>query len=252
MTKLKRMHEQGRDVDFDERQPWSSVFSYCLESEDQWWNEHVVDPCRDCKYSNTTVNDYVDGDVVAGSSSSHITTGSDTMSPMPTSIVDPNSHLKRPASGGQLVPAGGGKRRRGQRGAGPGLPGPPPAHQQYRDNQQHQFARASDLSMHDGEKWILNKNGKRFCPGFQAGTCYECTSDGLHCARNPSLVHQCEHCKKTGHGRSMCWALVEPADGGKTAGKGDGKAKGKGKGKGSGKNSGKGGGAQKKLPWNKW
>ena len=36
MTKLRRMYDQGKDVDFDIKQPWSSVFSYALEMEEKW------------------------------------------------------------------------------------------------------------------------------------------------------------------------------------------------------------------------
>ena len=244
MTKLKRMHEQGKNVDFDVKQPWSSVFLYALENEDKWWNEHVVDPCRDCKYTHVSASDFIDGDVVAGSSASHVTTGSDTMAPMPTSIVDPNSSLKRFAQGPPADGGGGGKRRRGARGnviaAGAIVPYHPPVHQPPRNT--------GDMSEHDGTKWVKNKSGKGFCPGFNAGTCYQCASDGLHCALNSSLVHQCDNCKKTGHGRSGCWQLVSPA-----AGKGDGASKGVGKAKKGGKGGGgKSGGKAKTMPWNKW
>ena len=127
----------------------------------------------------------------------------------------------------------------------------------------------TDCSVFDGSKWTTTKHGLRFCDGFQTGSCCGIASDGLHCGRDAGAVHQCNYCKRTGHGRSGCWALMSDQGAG---GGGGGKPTGKGgKTKNGGKNGGKGGknknggkGEQynqqqyqqpqnwKKMPWNKW
>ena len=169
---------------------------------------------------------------------------------MPSTIVDPNYSLKRLAIGPPVYPdPGGGKRRRGGRGGGDGAGAMVPYHPPQPQYQTPQPTKTTgDMSEHDGTKWVKNKSGKGFCPGFNAGTCFQCASDGLHCAVNSSLVYQCDHCKKTGHGRSGCWQLVSPAGG---KGDGGGKSAGKGK-KGAKAGGGKAGGKAKKMPWNKW
>ena len=129
-------------VEYDPAQPWSGVFQYALECEDRWWNEHLTDPCRDCRWGRAKVGDYVDGDVMTGGAASSTTTGTDTMTPMMPVIVDPNGSLKRGARGGP----GGPQRQKGPRGRG--------GAQQYEPVVQQG---GGDQSYHDGTKWVLSK-----------------------------------------------------------------------------------------------
>ena len=96
----------------------------------------------------------------------------------------------------------------------------------------------TDLSQHDGTRYTLNKGGKKFCGGYQDGTCCDSTGDNF-CWYDHALAHQCSLCLKTGHGESTCRLRKGKGGGG---GKAKGKAAkggGKGKVKGKGKKSGK-------------
>ena len=102
-------------------------------------------------------------------------------------------------------------------------------------------------------QYQINRRNEEMCGGFQSGKCTH-TTDGLHCAANPSKVHQCAYCKRQGHGKRECWLKKKGAGRGAGAPAGSGappsnnlpwmrggKDKGGGRGRGGGKGGNNGG-----------
>ena len=238
--KLIRKHDGQNNIAgyvpvVDLKRPWDAVMEEALDNDDKWWVDHVVDPCRDITYGKKDPKEYVDGDVKVGTGAYHTEVGSETLTPLPNVLIDPSTAIvpKRVVPQGQYEPP------------------PRRIKQPAVTNRAPLSYTTSDLSYHDGEKWVTAKSGKSFCPGFQRGTCTSVCRDGITCGVDNTCVHQCDHCKKTGHGSDGCW---EKQGWGKGAGTGvkikGGKVKG-GKDKGAGKDKG-GEDKQKRLPWMKW
>ena len=145
-------------VDYDAAQPWTSVFAYIVDHDEKWWTDHLVDPCRDVRYGGKKSAEYVDGDVSTGSTATHTATGSDTMTPLPSTIINPvgaqQHHPPTPT--------------------GPPRPGKRPrTSTTVYHNIPQVMGSTSDFSVFDGSKWTSTKHGLRFCEGFQTGSCCE-------------------------------------------------------------------------------
>ena len=207
--------------------PWDSVFRRATEGSEKWWADNCKDPCHNVSLDLAKVGDYVDGDVKAGSPAATTATGSDMMAPIPITAGDfPPQPVPNTTT---LVT----RHRPDKR------PSTPPNNNRIK---QVKASGTADLSHWDGSKWTLNKHGEQFCGGYQFGSCATVCTDGLHCGVNHDKVHQCELCKRTGHGASTCWMKVAAAEQnyqggaqprkGKKGGKGGkgGKLKGSGKG----------------------
>lgn len=86
--------------------------------------------------------------------------------------------------------------------------------------------------------FTTNRRGVKLCPDFNAGNCTQVKGSQKRCAKNSSLVHQCDKCLSTDHPGSQC--NKTPSTQGPSqhmwAPSGKGKSKGKGKGKKGGKN----------------
>ena len=223
----------GYDPIIDVKRPWDAVMATAIDDDEKWWVDHVVDPCRDIMYGKKDPKEYMDGDVKVGTSASHTSVGSDTLTPLPNVLIDPTVAVvpKR------VLPT-----------SGQHEPAPRRVKQPALNNTSPLSYTTTDLSFHDGEKWVIAKSGKSFCPGFQRGTCTSVCKDGITCGVDNNLVHQCEYCRKTGHGSDACW---EKQGWGKGAGSGvkitKGKVKG-GKDKGAGKGGKNKGKDKNKLP----
>ena len=242
--RLLRKHDRmkkmlGYDPIIDPARPWDAVMEEALENDEKWWVDHVVDPCREITYGKKDPKEFMDGDVKIGGGASHTSVGSETLTPLPNVLIDPSYAVVQK----RVLPT-----------AGQHEPPPRRFKQPAVTNTSPLSFTTTDLSWHDGEKWVTAKSGKSFCPGFQRGTCTSVCRDGITCGVDNNCVHQCDHCRKTGHGSDGCWEK----QGGwkKAAGSGvitKGKVKGgKDKGAGKGGKTGKQGKNKDKLPWMKW
>ena len=213
----------------NKKMPWDSVFRRATEGSEKWWADNCKDPCHNVSLDLAKVGDYVDGDVKAGSPAATTATGSDMQAPIPVTAGIPPPPSPSPTT--TLVT----RHRPDKR------PSAAPTNNRIK---QIKAAGTADLSHWNGSKWTLNKHGEEFCIGYQVGSCSVVCTDGLHCGVNHDKVHQCELCKRTGHGAATCWMKVAAAEqnpypqGGRKGGqKGGGKKAGK---KGGGKGGKKG------------
>ena len=177
---LEEQHEldlqNGWRTHFNPARPWDAVWEKILSGSGDWWWRNVEQPCLLITCNVKTVADYVDGDAPVAASAMLMDTLTGT-----TTANNTTRGKKRPRAQLALL--------------------------YYADSD---TAAAGTNEKQDLSKWdpakqlyVLNKQGKDFCPGFGTGRCTD-TGPNNTCSHHKHLAHQCQFCLRTGHGYQRC------------------------------------------------